>query len=132
MARKRVLAFELIELDKKQYDVKKTNPKYWKQDGVRKNFHFFYAPNHPEIIVAYEAEGMKQLVMETPKVVETVPERPIRDAEQASGQEEVQTPWRDLSWPLMRSKATEFTDEPIKNKEMAVQVLEQAESEGKL
>lgn len=40
--------------------------------------------------------------------------------------------WSELSWPKMRSKATEFTDEPIKSKEQAKEILEKAESEGKL
>ena len=40
--------------------------------------------------------------------------------------------WSELSWPKMRSLATDFTDEPIKSKEQAKEILEKAESEGKI
>ena len=43
-----------------------------------------------------------------------------------------QSNWRELSWPKMRSLATNYTEEPIKSKQVAQQVLEDAEASGKL
>lgn len=133
MARTRVLAFEAIDLDRKDYEVKKTNPAYWHLDGVRKNFHFIHAPSYPEIVKAYADEGIGQLEtgeikVESEPQPESSPETPETDTEEVSEEK----PWRELSWPKMRSKAAEFTEEPIKNKDMAIEVLEKAEQEGKL
>lgn len=52
---------------------------------------------------------------------------------QTAGQEESTEPhWSELSWPKMRSLATEFTEDPVKSKDQAKEILEKAESEGKL
>lgn len=40
--------------------------------------------------------------------------------------------WRDLDWNGLRKEASNFTEEPIRNKAHAIEILEAAEAEGKL
>ena len=40
--------------------------------------------------------------------------------------------WSELSWPKMRSLATQFTKDPVKSKDQAREVLLDAEAEGKI
>lgn len=56
--RKPMIAFEPVDFDKKEYKVRRSNPKYWKNDGVRQTFKFVYAPNFPEIEIAYQEAGI--------------------------------------------------------------------------
>lgn len=111
----------------------RSNPRLW--DGVIKaNHDAVYAPDYPHIEAAYKAAGRE--VYRPDGVVQDQAEKPTGEPVESANviiEEDVQeTPWRELPWPLMRSKATGFTDEPVKNKDMAIEILERAEDEGKL
>jgi len=54
----RIIAFETINLSPKEWKMVKSNPNYWKMDGVRKNFDYVYAPSYPEIEKAYNQKGI--------------------------------------------------------------------------
>lgn len=110
--------------------VHRSNPRLW--DGVIKASHdAVYAPDYPHIEAAYEAAG--KVVYRPKGDSQPKQEKPAEEPVVAEEEEIVEeTPWRELPWPIMRSKATEFTEEPIKNKDMAIEVLEKAEQEGKL
>ena len=159
--RGRLLAFEPVDYDPKEYRKRQSNPAYWKRDGVRATFDAVYAPSYPEIEDAYSKAGKKiyrpsgevvaQPVQEPSEATESVTEDDFKvvdtDAQaevekasdeaekapsEASVEESVEEDWRNLSWPKMRSLATNFTDEPVGSKAKAIEVLEQAESEGKV
>ena len=130
-----------------------SNPKFW--NGVPRPIHdAVYAPDYPEIERVHEEHGKviwrpdetveekgdvqsdERIVvddvpnMDNPHAVEIV-------AAEEVNQEEIEAPidqynWRELSWPKLRSLATEFTEDPIKSKAQATEVLEQAERDGKL
>lgn len=123
-----------------------SNPYYYVQP--RDKADAVYAPNNSKIEDEYVKAGKvawrpSKDVSEAPKEPDMEPdtrpdpsavEAPV-DAPEASeepGQTTGQEDWRDLSWPKMRSLATQFTDEPVKSKDQAREILEQAESEGKL
>ena len=165
--RPKVIAFEPINFDKQDYEVTRSNPGFWKNDGVRNVFDLVHAPSFPEIEKAYKDAGkgvfenpapqekVKQDAAEpaaTTEALEEAKEELYNDLEQVdrnpddvSEKEsvsdakehpqdapETEDHWSQLSWPKMRSLATEFTDEPVKSKDQAKEVLGQAESEGKL
>ena len=168
--RGRLLAFEPVDYDPKEYRKRQSNPAYWKRDGVRATFDAVYAPSYPEIEDAYSKAGKKiyrpsgEDVAQEPaeeassepseatesvteddfKVVDTdaqveaekasdeAEKAPQDSSQEAPSEESVEEDWRNLSWPKMRSLATNFTDEPVGSKAKAIEVLEQAESEGKV
>ena len=99
----------------------------------------FYAPSFKDVSEVYGKAG-KQEYGAKPKV-EVKKEEPVREAMTFSqdidvdvevGDVQESKHWSELSWPKMRSLATDFTDEPIKSKEQAKEILAQAESEGKI
>lgn len=127
-----------------------SNPQYYakprdKADAV-------YAPNRPKIEDEYVKAGkiawrpeQRVVVDDVPKQTEENIKTPVSEEESSDavhkeqgqiGQEEekeqVESHWSELSWPKMRSLATEFTEDPVKSKDQAKEILEKAESEGKL
>jgi len=135
-----------------------SNARYW--DGkYRENCDSVYAPNHPKIEDVYKESGRVVFRPSEGKTSEKAEDKPKKEDEKEAPKDEVyeiqsdgvafketedessedspseassdETPWRDLSWPKMRSLATNYTDEPIKSKQSAQDVLEKAESEGK-
>ena len=134
-----------------------SNPKFW--NGVPRPIHdAVYAPDYPEIEKTHEKYGKviwrpeeetkeeTGLQSDERIVVDDVPDVAYDESEEAddseteTNEEEVVDEeendegedWRNLSWPKMRSLATEFTEEPVKSKAQAQEVLEQAEQDGKL
>lgn len=124
------------------------NPYYYVQP--RNKADAVYAPNNPKIEdeyiragkIAWRPEGEPEqtvVVDDVPEqVVEENPEVPVSEvseetvSEVVEEEKSVEGHWSELSWPKMRSLATEFTDEPVKSKDQAKEVLEQAEAEGKI
>lgn len=133
----------------KPHIIEWSNPYYY--DKPRDKSTAVYAPNHPKIEeayvkagkVAWRPEGNIKVVTVNEEVLEPVEDptttfgEPDMEPDTRPDPSEVEQPldqknWRDLSWPKMRSLATDFTDEPVKSKDQAKEILEQAESEGKL
>lgn len=98
----------------------------------------FYAPSFKDVESVYEKAGKASYLAE-PRV-EVEKEEPVREdmtfSQDVDADVEVEDVkekhWSQLSWPKMRSKATELTDEPIKSKDQAKEILEKAESEGRI
>lgn len=115
------------------------NRRFW-DGGFRFNADAVYAPDYPEIEEVYKASGRRVYRPEVQPAPTTQPvdEKPAGEPVTASEDEDQGEPedtpmnWRDLSWPKMRSLAKQFTDEPIKSKEQAEEILIAAEGEGKL
>lgn len=122
-------------------------PRMW--DGkVLSRYTHVYAPDHPQIEAAYEEKGkgiyrpdgeVSEPAPTPTPTPEPTPEPASEDADDTPDEDEgddtesdVEPHWRDLTWAKMRSLATQYTDEPVKSKDQAIEVLEQAESEGKL
>jgi hypothetical protein len=159
MGRKAIIAFENVDIDTKKFLVTRSNPQYWKRDGVRNKFEYVFAPNYPEIEKAYYDAG-KKIYRPDPndeksftEDAEPAPvpskEESVEEISQASEVEDAsesvnassveenegedgEPHWSELSWPKMRSKASQLTDEPISSKEFAKEVLQNAEDEGKI
>lgn len=136
--------------------ITRANPQFW--NGVPRPLHdAVYAPQHPFIEEAHKKAGKvvwrpEEEAVEAPQeptggfkgVGEVVVGEPSKEElqELVDGQKSVPAElameesftneWRSLSWPKMRSMATEYTEEPIKSKAQAQEVLEQAEKDGKL
>ena len=92
----------------------------------------------PDIIEAYAAHGIptyeeltngetqeetRQEERQEEQEVET--EQEIQELLQASP--EIPDGWRELPWPQLRSLACSLTDEPVKSKEQAIEVIESNE-----
>lgn len=120
-----------------------SNPRFY--DKPRHNADAVYAPNNKNIRDDYAAAGkivwgeeesvsepVQEPVEETPEPEVTVTEEPATESPEEAEEPLTEPHWRDLSWPKMRSLAKYFTDEPIKSKDQAIEVLEKAESEGKI
>lgn len=168
MSKKYLIAFEPVECDA-SWVVTNSNPRLWKQDGVRSKFNAVFAPSFPEIEEAYAAAGkgifregeltfveqpeqeydgdVSDADLNSPLSEDDFASADVTDINDTSPVSEAKAPaveseeevvygddnaWRDMSWPKMRSLATQFTDEPIKSKEQAQEVLEQAEADGKI
>ena len=137
----KIIAFQDIKLDS-TWTVTRSNPAYWKRDGVRDIFTHVYAPDFPAIEKAYKAAGKEVFRPEgsvSQKPVETeekVAQKPVNTIEEVPQKpvetEEGKADWTELGWVEMRSLATKYTDEPVKNKSQAKEVLEQAEKDGLL
>lgn len=138
------------------YDAHYSNPAVWK-GYISYKEDYIYAPSFPEIEKAYEEAGKK---IYRPKNVEqptaipssdkndssdvpvhtdsSIPDSEVEDKSEESVEdqetivEDVKPDWREMSWIPLRTFAKQFTDEPIKNKEQAIEVCEQAEKEGRL
>lgn len=131
-----VIAFEAVEFDKTKFEVARSNPNFFKHEGVQNRYAQVYAPSYPHIVEAYEAAG--KVVYQAPVAVQegvqeavSTPEAPVEDVEQdVEPSNEAEADWRDLGWPQLRSKATAFTEDPIKSKQQAIEILEQAEQDG--
>lgn len=127
-------------------------PQQWKGD-VRHNIDAIYAPSFPNIEDVYKQAGRE--VYRPEVTVHTRTSHPTKTGEQIDQENDPSEPkvsqsytmtqeddgetkiddvehWSELSWPKMRSRATAFTDEPIKSKEQAKEILAKAESEGKI
>lgn len=147
-----------LDVDKKLYKQTISNPSYWNK-RVRNTFDFVYAPHHPEIESAYNKVGIKSFKLEggdtAKKPVEAVDKvvdasldnhpsedvkAPVDANEESEGAEEGDVQfedqgekhWSELSWHKMRSLATRFTSEPVKNKDQAESILKEAEEQGKV
>jgi hypothetical protein len=141
----KIIAFQNIDLGK-EWSVTRSNPSFWKRDGVRDVFTHVYAPDYPAIEKAYKDAGKEvyrpegNTSQEAVEKAESVSEEPVEDFEvgvPSYGEEEEpveaeQGDWAELGWVKMRSLATKYTDEPVKNKKQAKAVLEQAEKDGLL
>lgn len=121
-----------------------------------RRYNAVYAPNYPKIEAAYvdigvgiyrpDAEAVSEPVKapenstpvgeviisnkEAEIEAEAVTEPFVEPAPEES--EEKSENWRDLGWNPMRKLAAQFTEDPIKSKDHAIEVLEQAEAEGKI
>ena len=106
------------------------NPRLWK-GNVRPIYDSVYAPDYPHIEEAFRKAG-KQVYRpdNTPDPVPQSVEQVKEDDENPV--DDIGDTWRNLPWPQLRSKATEFTDEPIKSKDQAIEVLEKAEFDGRM
>lgn len=126
-------------IDRDKLIITNSNPKFFYKDGVRNKFTYVYAPSYPEIEEAYEKAGKKAYrdgandtkpkpEPEVETSTQTDSQEPVSDSEQ----EDEPKHWSELSWPQMRSKASNFTDESINSKDKAMEVLQLAEEEGKI
>ena len=134
------------------------NPRFW--NGVPRPIHdAIYAPEHPDIEKAHkdagkvvwrpegEAEPVVTSAVETSlessqEPVEAVEEDVVeestsfvsteRDSNAEDPAEASEPHWSELSWPKMRSLATKFTEDPVKSKDQARDILLDAEAEGKI
>lgn len=164
LKRPKVIAFEPCTFDRTKHEATRSNPAFWKNDGVRSIFDLVYAPSYPEIEKAYqdagkglyrvEGEAAEQVEASTNVSTEALQEakedfydsleqvdrdpndvsekEPVSDAEDVSEGTATEDHWSELSWPKMRSLATTFTDEPVKSKDQAKEILAEAESAGKI
>lgn len=59
--KKKLIAFEQLpfQLNSQEWNVRNSNPHYWKNDGVRTVFEYVYAPSFPEIESAYRKAKVK-------------------------------------------------------------------------
>lgn len=85
-----------------------------------------FSPHSKEIEDAYAKAGKR--VVRKQEEVEPSSE-PKTSTEKV---EDKPKHWSEMSWPKMRSLATNYTDDPINSKEQAKEILAQAESEGKI
>lgn len=112
------------------------NPRLW-DSKIRPIYDAVYAPDYPHIEEAFAKAGVKAWRPDggvtNKQLEESIASIPVQDSKESSEDiDALAKEWRNLPWPQMRSRATEFTDEPIKSKEQAKEILEKAESEGKL
>ena len=151
---KRVIIYSRKSVDitkGKNFSVGYANPVLWSGKVLSRYTHV-YAPDYPKIEQAYldagkavyRKEGQEEVVpKKEPQKKE--PEQPVNETSTDTPEESAQeansdtteeanddTNWRELGWNKLRGLAGEFTEEPIKSKEQAIEVLEQAEAEGKI
>lgn len=129
-----LISFEKETLDLGDgYTVQYGNPRFYK--SPRPKYDMVYAPSYPNIEKDYEKLGKKIFrKSSTDTSSESVSTEEVdavtEGKEEPETQQEVH--WSELSWPKMRSLATNFTDEPIKTKEQAQEILSKAEQDGDL
>jgi len=112
------------------------NPRLWDKK-IRPIYDAVYAPDYPHIEAEFERVGVKAWRPEggvsNKELQNSVADTVVQESKESSEDiDALSKEWRNLPWPQMRSKATAFTDEPIKSKEQAKEILEKAESEGKI
>lgn len=73
----------------------------------------YYWTDDPDIAAAYEKRGIPKYPM-VGSLNKVVKPEVIEDWDDN---------WRELSWPKLRSLAAQFTNQPVKNKEHAMEVL---------
>lgn len=154
-AKRHLIAFEKVVCDS-SWSLTKSNPRFWKQDGVRNKFDAVYAPSYPEIEKAYVDAG-KMLyrngevkavnenadiddfdsgdISDFSSVKEEVKEEVTEEVTEEVVSEEVeQEPvkkhWSELTFFEKRSLALKFTDQNVKTKDEVFAVLEKAEQDG--
>ena len=143
MGRENILVYEQDEtsknIDKNKLIITNSNPTFFYKDGVRKKFDYVYAPSHPEIEKAYEKANKKVYRSDSfnsdsePKgESQESTQTDSQDAVSDSKEEDAPKHWSELSWPQMRSQASQFTEESINSKDKAMEVLQLAEEEGKI
>lgn len=113
---------ELVDLERRD-EVRNIAKHLW-NGKVHYNSTHVYAPSFPDVEEVYRKAGRvvlerpgKQTVKEVPDVQEDTKSEPH---------------WSDLNSPEMRALAENYTDEPVKNKKQAQEILTQVESEGLL
>lgn len=137
MKKNKLIAFETLpeQLSKREWDITKTNPRYWKLDGVRQNFTHVYAPSYPEIEQAYTLAG-KEIVSFGSDVVTPVDWRDVVAIERlyVVDDEPERVSWRDMKWADLRQFVFKHSPDAPKNlkKNEAFEILEQLEREGKI
>ena len=114
------------------------NPRLW-TGKVRPRYDAVYAPDYPHIEEAFRKAGRKIYRPDDnsggdvqPVVQTSEPVQVVESEEEPQKVDEVETTWRNLPWPQLRSKACEHTDEPVKSKEQAIEILEKAEFDGNI
>ena len=148
----KIVAYDPLE-PIKGYRIQKSNPAYYNKP--RMTFDFVYAPSYPKIEAEFVAAGIPAFRPESAEQPEPIVEpvqapveavEPVSEPEQPEPQGEPENEpeaavedeneeegdWRDLSWPKLRSLAAQHSEEPIKSKDQAISVLEEAEKAGKL
>lgn len=101
------------------------NPRYWRGE-TETGYRYFYA-DREDIREAYLAAGYTPieeylgLDQEEKQDAKTQEE----ETEEQEEKESVDIPeeWEDLSWPKLRSLASSLTDEPVKSKEQALEII---------
>lgn len=111
-----------------EYKVSFGNRKFF--DKPRPKYKAVYSPSFPEVEEAYRKAGAEVLRVDAEPSVEDPAQDNLQEPEKPS--DDVSEDWRNLSWPKMRGLANKFSEEPVKSKAEAVEVLEGAEEEGKL
>lgn len=113
------------------------NPSLW--DGKMRPLNdAVYAPDFPHIEKAYKDNGKivwrPEGSVTNDTLEKSIADIPVQNSKESAKdeEEEVETSWRGLPWPQLRSLATQFTDDPVKSKDQAKEILEQAETDGKL
>lgn len=147
----KLIAFEKIDLkSSNRIKINHSQPKNFNREGVRQFTHV-YAPSYPHIEQAYEKAGKsifrldEKDIPKAPEIKreeitiqdETISEDFDVEAEvvDTAPSEESEIPpsqWRELSWPKLRSLAKNYSDEPVKSKEQAEEIMLEAESNNRL
>lgn len=158
----KLIAFEkLPQKTSNRVKINHSQPNNFNREGVR-NFTHVYAPSYPHIEQAYEKAGKsifrldEKDVPKTPEIkreeiiVQDEPEQTVsedfdigaevidttlgKESEEYASDEPIPAPsqWRELSWPKLRSLAKHYTEEPVKSKEQAEEIMLEAESANRL
>lgn len=129
--RKKMIAFEDVDFDPTEWEVRKSNPNYWYIDGVRKT-DAVYAPSSPEIEKAYSEAGVELYRPSSANNGDT--NEPQVEEEQVVEEQttEESVDYESMSAADVKSIASQFTDEPVKTKAEALVVISKAVEEGKL
>jgi hypothetical protein len=141
--RSKMIAFEEVDFDEALWEVRRSNPNYWKADGVRTT-DAVYAPSYPEIESAYEKAGVTVYrIDETEPVENDIPDT-LTDSENKSvenyapidSENEDKSPvdkdYESMSAADVKSIASQYTDEVVTTKAQGLVVIKQAQDEGKL
>lgn len=128
--RSKMIAFEEVDFDEALWEVRRSNPNYWKADGVRTT-DAVYAPSYPEIESAYEKAGVTVYrIDETEPVENDIPDT-LTDSENED-KAPVDKDYESMSAADVKSIASQYTDEVVTTKAQGLVVIKQAQDEGKL
>ena len=103
-----------------KHQVTYMNARYWNGRTTLRAQGF--VSDDPEVIRVFEAAGAKRVDPKTDKFVEDVVYEEPKEEVRVE-QEEQKVNWRELSWPEMRSLASQHSETPVMSKVQAEEVL---------